>query len=1125
MELAADRKRNSVFCDTVGQQDSSASPSLPEDGQGETITLTQKQLEVIRRNREEAMRKRRVYEQKRWLTQRGGSPATEVECDRSSMLKRGGSGTSFPKITQYFKPSPTRGERSSQEGCLERLGSDGGVESESVSAELEQLAGKGSSSGGQLNSEARRRALDGFVEEGMKAKKKVGSSSHKNDFARNPVDKFLRSPADEGYDSTSLWIPPEVWSTFSEPKRQYWEYKKDHFDEIVFFQQGDFYCLFAGDADVGVEKFGLVYNQNLDSVGVNRRQVEEWVSKFVNQGYKVAMISQESTARSDEEKKKKAQSRATEKRKVTCVVSAGTYIGDEYDKDEKVGGTRCLMSVVDKETRDGRVEIGLSIVDVSTYRWDVFCFEDDDRRSKLETLVLQARPKEVLWDKKRTSRKTRKALSLALMNACYSDGSFPERQDVLKILSKYFSGIEEQVWDSVPDPIVRCMLSEDSTSKLAMSSLCAVAIYFGKLVRINNTKSDQMSVTTLDTEMVPRARYTWNSDKLLDFEAEYMTLDAMTLKNLEILENSDDGGTEGTLLSLLLSGCSTPFGRRRMRRRLCHPMRRVADVLEVQEAVGFLCEHAWILSDLSSDFRGLGGDLERLSARVRSKNISLKLFLDFVDLVEKLNNTVSRIKGSLSEYELPRLLARYVADFPDQSDFLDLCGFDREAARREEKLVPGRGADARVDELRDTIASIEREIEEEVSRFREKLGDQSICLREGKSRCLWVTVTSHDLNVPNDWQKLKESKKNAQYSVPIIDRLKCKLNECNDRLEELARESLARYVEMVNDRFLGSILKCVDYASELDVILSFSRYSDGIRSQGTACVPNFISYRDGTNPVIDTENMIHPFARPALGSAFVPNDLKLGGDVAPTMVVMGPNMGGKSTLLRQVCILVIMAHLGCMVPASRFDLSPVDRIFTRIGASDNLLANQSTFLRELQETASVLKSATRHSLVILDELGRGTSTFDGYSIAYSVLHYLSSFGCRLLFSTHYHRLVLDLRLKSVPFQCVHMASHQSNGSLVFSYRLSTLPCLHSLGLEVAAMADLPVRLLEHANEMADQLDMLTAKHSGHCRHALQATALRSTLSEPSRRLQDPVHFDYAVDELKRIWRQTRRNFA
>jgi len=263
-------------------------------------------------------------------------------------------------------------------------------------------------------------------------------------------------------------------------------------------------------------------------------------------------------------------------------------------------------------------------------------------------------------------------------------------------------------------------------------------------------------------------------------------------------------------------------------------------------------------------------------------------------------------------------------------------------------------------------------------------------------------------------------------------------------------------------------LKAVKIIAELDCLCSLSKSSSAIGSP--SCRPEFVEEEQS---VLELEGLRHPCVIPGIASDFIPNDTVLGGESPNLILLTGPNMGGKSTLLRQTCVAVIMAQLGCYVPAEKCRLTPFDRIFTRIGANDNILAGQSTFMVELSETSKILAEATERSMVILDELGRGTSTFDGYAIAYSVLHELSTrIGCLGLFSTHYGTLTSEFE-RDPNVALKHMACQvdQVNREVTFLYKLVEGVCEKSYGMNVAHMAGVPRSIVERAESMANAFEL------------------------------------------------------
>jgi len=350
-----------------------------------------------------------------------------------------------------------------------------------------------------------------------------------------------------------------------------------------------------------------------------------------------------------------------------------------------------------------------------------------------------------------------------------------------------------------------------------------------------------------------------------------------------------------------------------------------------------------------------------------------------------------------------------------------------------------------------------------------------------------------NVKVPADFRVKSASQKFKRYWTPTIEAAVPQYFEAKERKNREIRcpplftfcvlmgpfvsaEFQQSYLTHLFERFNSTRdwALAVKVAAELDCLLSLALCSQVL---APACRPEFVdvpatsdpcSSSSSQQPFIEAVGLRHPCVRLLGETPFIPNDIALGGTHHSTIILTGPNMGGKSTLLRQACISVILAQLGCHVPATSFKLSPVDRIFTRIGANDNILGGQSTFMVELDETAKILRHATPRSLVILDELGRGTSTHDGFAIAYSVLHHLvTHIGCRGLFSTHYHLLPLDF----APYPGVglyHMAYELDERSrqVVFLYKLREGGASSSHGMNVATMAGVPAHIVEQAEAIS-----------------------------------------------------------
>lgn len=1067
----------------------------------------------------------------------------------------------------------------------------------------------------------------------------------RSSFARDPVDNAGRKPGDEGYNPKECRIPSDVYAKMTAAKKQYWDYKRNHFDEVVFFQQGDFFNLFANDADIGVTKFGLLYNKSLDSVGFNRKQLKDWATKFANRGYKVTVLEQDSTATTEEDKaKKKSQSssassslatkkKATEDRSVTNKITAGT-VSDFEMFDESSARYLLVIAEAPSDPSNERSAFGISFIDTSTYEWGITHFADDPKCSQLETLLLRLKPKEILYQRMGMEKRTKKIIEINLGGSVTMSflPKFPDYARTHALLSEYFdtyapfTSLEaqeaaESETNSKSLPFALYSLHNRSLgvvdardayitqtsqleAQLALSSVGAAISYFKDLTRKQATTNpdDPRVITSVDNEMVQFARYHLYSVHS-DPNQSTMILDAVALANLCILENDEGGTDRGTLLSIL-DYCTTAFGKRKLREFLCHPLRRADDILLRQSIVRWFFERPSIMESgraLISKTK----DMERLITRAESKSISLPFFLDLLDSLEiiigfietlktqtskgkvyspidrycdiasksakKLSNSILPIdrveSDDLEENMVPQPLQDMISSFPDLSHVLAFYGFDRISARNDNMITPVPGTNEAFDTAQGTISDLKSQLEERLAHYRKELKDGSLTYHFSKTENYSIVVSRSSTNIPSDWVSTK-AKSGNRYKPPEVSQLAADLEEAENDLQRASVGALMSCLEsFVSKGFSHLCAKAISIVAHLDVLMSISRYSCNAASESEVCLPEpFVTVDSATKsspillsnakshlrraqkPMFEVTSMKHPFVTPANGARFIPNHLYLGSksDSPPILLVTGPNMGGKSTLLRQVCIITIMAQLGCYVPAESCRFTPVDRVFTRIGARDNLIAGQSTFMVELEETAKILTHSTADSLVILDELGRGTSTFDGYALAYAVLQHFSEQSARVLFSTHYHKLTQEFTdSHTQKVQQGHMACQEENGSMTFLYQLSLGPCPNSFGLEVAAMAHIPHSVLTRASIMSDMFevlvdrkksikagnstssDFLTPGSSALSRFSfsrllkLLSSAQKITTSSGAEENAEKTRLNFLKADASRLWRQVR----
>uniref|UniRef100_A0A0E0ES22 DNA mismatch repair protein n=1 Tax=Oryza meridionalis TaxID=40149 RepID=A0A0E0ES22_9ORYZ len=566
--------------------------------------------------------------------------------------------------------------------------------------------------------------------------------------------------------------------------------------------------------------------------------------------------------------------------------------------------------------------------------------------------------------------------------------------------------------------------------------------------------------------------------KELDLQyMKHMILDAAALENLEILENARNGGLSGTLYAQL-NHCVTGFGKRLLKRWIARPLYERQAILQRQSAIAtFKGSGHECAIQFRKDLSRLP-DMERLLARLFSscdKNgRSSKSVVLYEDASKRLlHQFTAALRGCQQMFQACSSISK---GLPHVSSILDHFrdAFDWSEADRNGRIIPHEGCDPQYDAACIAIEEIESSLQKYLKEQRKLLSDSSVKYVDvGKDAYLLEVSENLRGSVPQNYELQSTKKGFYRYWTPEVKELISELSKAEAEKEAKLKCILQNLIQLFVEHH-SKWRQLVSVVAELDVLISLAIASDFF--EGPTCCPIIKeSYGPDDTPTLHARNLGHPTLRSdSLGSgSFVPNDIKMGGPGNASFIVLtGPNMGGKSTLLRQI---------GANVPAESFELSLVDRMFVRMGARDHIMAGQSTFLVELMETASVLSSATKNSLVALDELGRGTSTSDGQAIAASVLEYLvHRVQCLGLFSTHYHRLAAENKDSKVSL--CHMACEISKGGgleeVTFLYKLTPGSCPKSYGVNVARLAGIPASVLQRANEKSSDFEASYGKRPG-----------------------------------------------
>ncbi|GAA5837892.1 hypothetical protein JCM9279_004059 [Rhodotorula babjevae] len=896
-----------------------------------------------------------------------------------------------------------------------------------------------------------------------KAKKDKQANEETFSFLIDPKDADGNRPGEPGYDPRTLYIPKSAWTTFSPFERQFWEIKQNHYDTVLFFQKGKFFELYEEDAAIGHREFDLKLTDRvkMKMVGVPESSFDMWASKFLSQGYKVGRVDQCETAlgaeiRNKDDKKsgakakgksagKQANGKEIVRRELKSVLTGGTIVDGTMLTDDM--SNHCVAIKEDTPSPTSPPSFGICVLDASTAEFSLSSFTDDACRTQLETLIRQLKPKELIHQKGNLSVSTirllRNCLGLECQWTALKEGkeflaADVARDELVKLFKEGLRGGEKvmDVDDPDEDAVVPKNVRAMYDKPVAMSALGGMVWYLRQL--------------NLDLDLVTTRNF--NVYDPLSKSDGTLHLDGQTLAHIEVLQNSQ-GTTEGTLIQLL-SRCVTPFGKRLFKVWLCAPLRGVAAINDRLDAVEDLLANATFATSFDVMGKKLP-DLERMLSRIHGKTCRKA---DFLKVIESFEDVDAKLKtlADLAEDFKSSGIRNLLSSVPDVADLLE----EIKELYDGEELLPVAGKDEDFDRVAQNVEDIEDSLEEALAVARSSLKCQQVVFKDIGTKDIYQLEVPVGVKVPNNWAKISGTQKLNRYYTPDTTRLISDLKEARERKQMVVNDfQFKLYGEF--DKHYSTWMALVRVVSQLDCLLSLSKSSAAL---GEPCVRPEIVESD--TAIVEFEELRHPCVLNT-SSDFIPNDVALGGDDATNLMLLtGPNMAGKSTLLRMTCTAVIMAQLGCFVPAAKARIAPIDAIYSRMGANDFIFANASTFKVEMDDCNKILTKATPRSLVILDELGRGTSTYDGMAIAYAVLHRLATHtGCIGFFATHFTLLTEDysyhpeIRLANMQ---TSFESNDDGRDVVFLYKLIEGSAPKSYGPHVAAMAGLPSDLVDRA---------------------------------------------------------------
>ena len=855
-------------------------------------------------------------------------------------------------------------------------------------------------------------------------------------------DKDGNRPGELNYDKRTLYIPPSAWSTFTPFEKQFWELKQDHFDTILFFQKGKFYELYEEDAMIGHRECDLKLTDRvkMKMVGVPEASFDMFATKLLALGYKVGRVDQAENAIAKGMRvgeKSRGSGSEIVRRELRHVVTSGTIVDGSVLSDDL--SSYCISI---KEISGGDEPIfGICTLDASTAEFRLTSFRDDAVLSRLETLLRALRIKEVLHEKGELSPSTLRLVRHITPPSCQTTMLKPgtEFLDAPAARGRLLSLFNADDPESLPPGIVP-MLDDEA----AISALGAILWYLEQL--------------NLDTELAASG----NFGPLAPPGAPgVLILDAKSLAHLNVLQN-DEGTDAGTLLRLL-NRCITPFGRRLFKTWLASPLVHVDAINARLDAVDDLLS-APHFSEVFASFAKPLPDLERLSSRAAAGKIRARDFLGILRAFSRFGDAQRELIEAAEGFR-SGILDRVKA-LPDVTSIAK--GIRTHIAVEDDgSFAPKKGEYEPFDQAEALVAAAEQRLEDELSAAADELGLKRRDLgwkHIGTNEIYQLEVPART-KVPANWIIMSQTKACKRYYTPRGKELVRELKEAKETRVSAVRTFHADIYEQFRAE-KATFSRAVRLISEIDCLISLAKSSAALGMP--ACRPELV---ESDAALLDVHELRHPCMGPSAlagGTEFIPNDIALGGSEAEVMVLTGGNMAGKSTTARTAATAVILAQLGCYVPATSARIAPIDRISSRMGANDQLFRNNSTFMVEMLEAAKIVKEATPRSLVIMDELGRGTSTFDGQAIAFAVLHHLvARTRCLCFFMTHYTNIAASLDMyPRVVNRHMEVLVDDEQRSVVFTYRLTSGIAESSYGTQVAALAGVPSAVCARAADVS-----------------------------------------------------------
>lgn len=812
----------------------------------------------------------------------------------------------------------------------------------------------------------------------------------------------------------SIKLEEQDLSKLSPMMQHYLQTKKEYPGCILFYRLGDFYEMFFEDAEIVSRELELTLTgkscglpERAPMCGVPFHAVDSYLTRLVEKGYKAAICEQVEDPRT---------AKGMVKREVIRIVTPGTNLDMDSIEEGKNNFIFCILY-----SRQGKS--GISVADVTTGE---FYMTETEGDRKVYDEIVRYSPSEIICNESfmlsgldLTDLQERLGIIINTLSAHYFDENAAE-----KVISEHFH----------------------------VSSLIALGM---DDKRAGSTAAGALLKYLYDTQKNSLSNITGIS---VYASGKYMLLDSSTRRNLELTETMREKKKRGSLL-WVLDRTGTAMGARKLHQMIEQPLVDRELIEKRLDAVDMLCQNT-VDRDEIREYLQPVYDLERLMTRVSYGTANPR---DLIALRGSLS-MFAPIRQVLEDFEggLLSELRDDMDDFRDLVDLLNRSILDEPPLQVKEGGIIRGGFDADIDRLREAKTQGRQWLMNLEAEDQLRTGIKNLRIKYNKVFGYYFEVTNSFKNmVPSDYMRKQTLVGSERYTSEKLKSLEDTILNADDKLNTLEYDKFCEIRDTVGGQISG-IQKAARALAMLDALCSLSLVAErGHYARPSINDKGYIKIKEGRHPVVEK----------MLQGEFISNDTVLDGKKNAIAIITGPNMAGKSTYMRQVALICLMAQIGSFVPAASADLCVVDRIFTRVGASDDLGSGQSTFMVEMNEVANILRNATPASLLILDEIGRGTSTYDGLSIAWSVIEHISNkkfLGAKTLFATHYHELTeLEGKIDNVSNYCV--AVKEKGDDIVFLRKIIKGGADKSYGIQVAKLAGLPDIVIDRAKELLDQL--------------------------------------------------------